>query len=157
MAVSPEQLREAIARFATGVTVITTVPADDHLHGMTANAFAPVSLNPPLVLLGIAQKSNTHVHIQNGGRFGVNILAQGQAEIARYFARDDKTQDKPETPWRLKEGGSPRMEEALVFLECSVVASHSYGDHTIFIAEVEEASVQAGHPLLFYEGQLQDL
>ncbi len=157
MTVSSEQLREALARFATGVTVVTTVPDRGAIHGMTANAFAPVSLDPPLVLVSIARQHNTHVHIQRGGRFGVNILDQGQEAVARYFAKDDKRPgEEPETLWRLIEGGSPRMEEALVFLECSVTASHSYGDHTIFIAEVEGVEVKPGQPLLFYEGRFQD-
>ncbi len=87
----------------------------------------------------------------------MNILAQNQEAVARYFAQDDKTPgEEPKTLWRLNEGGSPRMEEALVFLECSVMASHSYGDHTIFIAEVEEVEVQPGRPLLFYERHFQD-
>lgn len=157
MAVSPEQLRDAMARFATGVTVVTTVPDNGDIHGMTANAFASGSLDPPLVLVSIARQRNTHVHIQRGGRFGVNILAQNQEAVARYFAQDDKTPgEEPKMLWRLNEGGSPRMEEALVFLECLVMASHSYGDHTIFIAEVEEVKIQPGRPLLFYEGHLQD-
>ena len=157
MTVSSEQLREAMARFATGVTVVTTVPDDDHVHGMTANAFASVSLDPPLVLVSISRHRNTHVHIQRGGRFGVNILAQSQEAVARYFAQTDKPPgEEPQNLWRPNEGGSPRMEEALVFLECSVMASHSYGTHTIFIAKVEEVEVQPGRPLLFYEGHLQD-
>ena len=157
MTVSSEQLREAMAKFATGVTVVTTVTDNGDIHGMTANAFASVSLDPPLVLVCIARQRNTHVHIQRGGRFGVNILAQNQEAVTRYFAQADKSpSEEPEKLWRLNEGGSPRMEEALVFLECSVMASHSYGDHTIFIAEVEAVEVQPGRPLLFYEGHLQD-
>ena len=157
MTVSSEQLREAMGRFATGVTVVTTIPDNGEIHGMTANAFTSVSLDPPLVLVSIARQRNTYVHIQRGGRFGVNILGQNQEAVARYFAQADKSPgEEPENLWRLNEGGSPRMEEALVFLECSVMASHSYGDHTIFIAEVEEVEVRPGHPLLFYEGHLQD-
>ena len=157
MTVSSEQLREAMARFATGVTVVTTLPDNGDIHGMTANAFASVSLDPPLVLVSVARQRNTHVHIQRGGRFGVNILAQNQEAVARYFAQADKPPgEEPENLWGLNEGGSPRMEEALVFLECSVMDSHSYGDHTIFIAEVEKVEIQPGRPLLFYEGHLQD-
>ena len=157
MTVSPEQLRKAMAMFATGVTVVTTAPDDGHIHGMTANAFASVRLDPPLVLVSIARQRNTHIHIERGGRFGVNILGRNQEAVARYFAQADKPPgEEPKNLWRLNEGGSPRMEEALVFLECSVTDSHSYGDHTISIAEVEKVETQPGCPLLFYEGQLQD-
>ena len=157
MSVEPEQLRKAMARFATGVTVVTTVPDHGSIHGMTANAFASVSLEPPLVLVSISRHRNTHLHIQRSGRFGVNVLARNQEMIARYFAQSDKPSgEEPKNLWRSDNAGSPRMEGALAFLGCSVVASHSYGDHTIFIAEVDEVDIQPGLPLLFYEGHLQD-
>ena len=157
MPISPERFHQAVAKFATGVTVISSLEASGDIHGMTANSLASVSLEPRLVLVSIGHQRDTYANIRERGRFGVSILAQGQEVIARYFAREEKAQgEAPQVPWRLEKGGSPRLEGALVFMECRVVAHHTYGDHTIFIAEAEDVAVRQGQPLLFYDGQIVD-
>ena len=158
MPVSLEQFRQGMAMFATGVTVISTLEADGTVHGMTANAFTSVCLDPPLILVSIGHQRDTFANVQARGRFGVNILSLEQEPIARHFALEEKDQGEvPEVPWRLNGGGSPRLEGSLVFMECRVVANYSHGDHTIFVAEVEQMAAQPGRPLLFYEGYLADL
>ena len=158
MPVSLEQFRQGMAMFATGVTVISTLEANDNVHGMTANAFTSVCLDPPLILVSIGHQRNTYANVQARGRFGVNILSLEQEPIARYLALEEKGQgEAPEVPWQLNGGASPRLEGALVFMECRVVANYSHGDHTIFVAEVEQMAAQPGKPLLFYEGYLADL
>ena len=157
MSVSLEQFRQGMAMFATGVTVISTLEADGNVHGMTANAFTSVCLDPPLILVSIGHQRNTYANVQTRGRFGVNILSLEQEPLALYFALEERGQgEAPEVPWQLNGGASPRLEGALVFMECRVVADYSHGNHTIFVAEVEQMATQPGRPLLFYEGSLAD-
>ena len=77
--------RNALGQFATGVTVIT-VKGPEGLHGMTANAFTSVSLDPPLVLVCIDKRNRTHALIQEVGRFGVSVLAEDHENVSRHFA-----------------------------------------------------------------------
>jgi len=152
--VSPDALRQAMSKFATGVAVISTLSPDGAPHGMTANALTSVSLEPPLVLVCIAHQRNTYGIVQERKRFGINFLAQGQADIARYYARDpkDRTGDVA-VPWLLREAGSPKIEGALAFMDCRVVALYDHADHAIVVARVEEADVAPGKPLVYYDRQ----
>src|SRR5579864_9506903 len=86
MSVSQAEFRKALACFATGITVIT-LDSENEVHGMTANAFSSVSLDPPLVLVCVDQRARTHAHLHAKKRFGVNVLAQGQRAISEYYAR----------------------------------------------------------------------
>src|SRR5271163_4402329 len=83
---SPAEYRKAMGSFATGVTIIT-LDLEGEVHGMTANAFASVSLNPPLLLVCVDHKARTHAHLHAKKRFGINILAEGQRVISEYYAR----------------------------------------------------------------------
>ena len=153
--VSSKDYRRVIGKFATGVVVISSLDADGHIRGMTANAVTSVSLEPPLILVCIGHERNTFRNVRERCRFGINILNDQQGAIARYYARDykDRVGDL-QVPWQRNEGGSPRLEESLAFLECRLVAHYDISDHAIFVGEVEEAVARAGQPLLFYEGQL---
>ena len=86
MTVTPTEFRSALGSFATGVTVIT-VDSEGEVHGMTANAFSSVSLDPPLVLVCVDHRARTHAHLHARKRFGVNVLAQDQRIISEYYAR----------------------------------------------------------------------
>src|SRR5437016_2386329 len=85
MSVTQTEFRKALGSFATGVTVIT-VDYESEVHGMTANAFASVSLDPPLVLVCVDQRARTHAHLHSKKRFGVNVLSQDQRTISEYYA-----------------------------------------------------------------------
>ncbi|MBI2172465.1 MAG: flavin reductase family protein [Chloroflexi bacterium] len=153
--VSPDALRAAMGKFATGVAIVTTLSPDGAPHGMTANALTSVSLEPPLVLVCISHLRNTYGYVQARRRFGVNFLAQGQADIARYFARDPAERlGDVHVPWQMGGDGSPRIAGAIAFMECLVAALHHHGDHAIVVAQVQEAVVEGGKPLLYYERQL---
>src|SRR5271155_4651706 len=86
MSVSPLEFRKAMGCFATGVTIVT-VDLDGEVHGMTANAFASVSLDPLLILVCVDQTARTHAHMHAKKRFGINILAEHQRVISEYYAR----------------------------------------------------------------------
>lgn len=156
MAVTPAEFRDALGSFATGVAVIT-VNYDGEVHGMTANAFSSVSLDPPVVLVCVDQRARTRAHLRAKKRFGVNVLAEGQRIISEYYAR-------PAQDHRLAEQeagahfdraahGTPVLNGALAYLECRLHSAQDAGDHTIVIAEVEEVIVRGGEPLLYHSGQ----
>ncbi len=156
--ISPESLRQVMANFPTGVAVISSLEQDGSVHGMTANSFTSVSLNPPLILVCIGHQRQTYGNVSRLGRFGINLLSEQQRGIAEYYALDahERTGDV-DVSWHLARGGQPRMQGALAFLDCRVVAQHDHGDHAIFVAEVQETATEAGQPLLFYDRQLLDI
>ena len=150
--VSKEEFRSGMARFATGVTVVTTLDHQGALHGMTANSFTSISLDPPLVLVCVDFRSHTHEFVKAQGAFGVNILREEQQDIGAYFARRPEER-KGKTPYRhrMSEKGIPVIEDCMAFFGCRVVDAHVHGDHTIYVAKVEDISVgTAGKPLLYY-------
>jgi len=142
--------------FATGVTIIT-LDLQGEVHGMTANAFASVSLDPPLVLVCVDHSARTHAHLHAKKRFGVNVLAESQRVISEYYARPIHTHGHAEEEAGARfdrtAQGTPMLHGALAYLECRLQSAQEAGDHTIFIAEVEDVVVRAGDPLLFFRGK----
>lgn len=156
MGIDQQQFRRALSHFATGVTVITVVRSPGEVHGMTANAFSSVSLQPPLVLVCVAHSARTRPLLQERKRFGVNVLHEGQQAIARYYAdveQDHGTAADLGVRYSYTERGTPLLEPSLAQLECALVTTYEAGDHTIFIGEVEQAKAGKGQPLIFYGGQ----
>ena len=156
MAVTQPDFRQALGLFATGVTVIT-VDYEGEIHGMTANAFASVSLDPLLVLVCVDQRARTHTHLHARKRFGVNILSQGQRRISEYYARAIRTHEEAEREagarFERTAHGTPVLQGGLAYLECRLHTAQDAGDHTIFIAEVEDVVVHESDPLLFFRGE----
>jgi flavin reductase (DIM6/NTAB) family NADH-FMN oxidoreductase RutF len=154
MSFSQPEFRTAMGCFATGVTIITLDDGGE-VHGMTANAFASVSLDPPLVLVCVDHKAQTHSHLQAKKRFGVNVLAQNQRAISEYYADPERTLkefSKAGASFDRTPRGIPVLHGALAYLECRLYSAQDAGDHTIFIAEVEDIVVREGNPLLFFRG-----
>jgi len=138
------------------VTIIT-LDLEGEVHGMTANAFASVSLDPPLLLVCVDHSARTHAHLHAKKRFGVNILAEDQRVISQYYARPERTHEHAEEEagarFERTAKGTPILHGALAYLECRLQTSQEAGDHTIFIAEVEDVVVRKGEPLLFFRGE----
>lgn len=149
-------MRKALGRFASGVTIVTTAECDDEdsVHGMTANAFTSVSLDPPLVLVSIANRAKMNDRIAETGKYGVSILAGDQEPVSLHFAGAAQQPDLVRFVWRR---GVPLLEGALVHLACTVVASYPAGDHTLHVGRVEQLSYDDGHPLVFYTGSFRSL
>ena len=159
MSLTPSDFRQAMACFATGVTIIT-VDQDGEVHGMTANAFTAVSLDPVLVLVCVDQRARTHAHLHSRKRFGVNVLRNDQQTISEYYARSAETHQHPEEAgarFDRTAQGTPVLQGALAYLECRLHSTQTAGDHTIFIAEVEEVVVRDGEPLLYFRSQYRDI
>ena len=157
MSLNAPEFRRAMGCFATGVTIIT-VDLDGEVHGMTANAFASVSLDPPLVLVCVDQSARTHAHLHARKRFGINVLAEDQREISEYYALPLEEQvDEPAARFDRTTHGTPVLHGALTYLECRLQTAENAGDHTIFIAEVEDVVVRDGNPLLFFRSKYQQI
>ncbi len=142
--------------FATGVTIIT-VDLDGEVHGMTANAFASVSLDPLLVLVCVDHSTRTHAHLHAKKRFGINVLCEDQRAISEYYARPERSHEHAEAEagarFERTKQGTPILHGALAYLECRLHSAQQAGDHTIFIAEVEDVVVGEGDPLLYFKAK----
>ena len=151
MSFSQAELKNAYARWATGVTIVTT-RAGDCIHGMTVSAFTEVSLEPPLVLVCIDRTSNTQPAIAEGGVFAVNILARGQQPLAKRFACSE-AEDGRFLDLHCETGttGAPLLAGSVASLDCRLVTAHEAGDHIIYVGEVVGVRLSDGDPLLFYK------
>jgi flavin reductase (DIM6/NTAB) family NADH-FMN oxidoreductase RutF len=155
MSLNANDFRKAMSSFATGVTVIS-VDQGGAVHGMTATAFTSVSLDPMLVLVCVDYRARTHAHLHARKRFGVNVLCSNQQAISEYYARSSETHQHAEEAgahFDRTAHGTPVLRGALAYLECKLRKTEKAGDHTIFIAEVEEVVVREGEPLLYFQGK----
>jgi flavin reductase (DIM6/NTAB) family NADH-FMN oxidoreductase RutF len=142
------EFRQVMGRFATGVTVVTTVERDI-VHGMTANGFLSVSLRPPLVLVSLG-RCRMNEMLPRSGRYGVSVLSDDQQSFAAHFAAQKPSPVEPTFTWRQ---GLPLLDGALAHLVCRVVDVHRAGDHVLWIGEVEYLDHRDAEPLLFYTGR----
>lgn len=156
MSITHEDFRAALGRFASGVTVITTKDNNGHLHGLTVSAFCSVSMDPPLILICIMKVTGSHHAFEQSKKFVVNILEESQQNISNHFAShlDDKFTG---TKYKLSENGLPILDNCLVNLECNLKHSYDGGDHTIFVGEIEKATVSDGNPLLYFHGNYREI
>jgi len=137
MSLSPAEFRKAMGCFATGVTIIT-LDLEGEVHGMTANAFASVSLDPALLLVCVDHSADTHAHLHAKKRFGINILAEHQQVISEYYARPVRSHEHAEKEAGARfdrtAHGTPILHGALAYLECRLQSAQ-------------------GEPLLFFRGK----
>jgi flavin reductase (DIM6/NTAB) family NADH-FMN oxidoreductase RutF len=147
-------LRSTLGMFATGVTIITT-RVGEQVHGMTANAFMSVSLEPPLVLISVDRRTKMCGLLHEGSTYGVSVLCESQSMLSDRFA------GRPGS-----EGAEPRfdlihdtplVEGALAGFVSKVVRSYWGGDHSLFLGRVEYAHTGEGAPLLFHGGRYERL
>ncbi|MCJ8010100.1 flavin reductase family protein [Lederbergia wuyishanensis] len=145
--------RTAMGRFATGVTVITT-KINGIVHGMTANAFVSVSLNPKLILVSIGEQAQMNQLLKESGQFAVSILNENQEDMSAYFAGQIKEERTIEFD---NFNGIEVIKDSIASMTCTVQNSVVAGDHTLFIAEVTDLRIQDGEPLLFYGGNYRNI
>ncbi len=146
--------RRTLGMFATGVTVLTARVAEQ-VHGMTANAFMSVSLQPPLVLISIDRRARMGALLHEGTRFGVSVLEAHQTGLSDRFA-GRVAEDVPEPGFEVVHE-TPLVEGALAHLVARVVRSYWGGDHSLFLGQVEFARYGDGRPLLFHGGRYERL
>lgn len=153
MEIDDRLFRNAMGRFATGVTVITT-EFEGRPYGMTANAFVSVSLNPKLVLVSIGIHAHMHKRLEQTKRYAVNILASNQQALSALFAgqRKEETEIEFDILDQL-----PVLQGTIATITCNVVGEHQAGDHTLFVGEVTDIRLNEGEPLLFSQGTYREL
>ena len=154
------RMRSMMGRFATGVTVVAARNGP-LLAGMTANAIASISIEPPLMMASINRRSETHTAVVGSHAFAISVLAAAQRSLAECFAQPtsaEKLKRFCDAAWHEAETGSPILEGALAYFDCRLTARHDGGDHTIFIGEIVAAGYREdAEPLLWYGSQFRRL
>lgn len=157
---SPELFRRVMGSFPTGVTVVTVEREPGKVHGMTANSFTSVSLDPLLILVCVDQNAQLLSFLKLQRRFGVNILRSNQQPLSEHFAKphpppEEERELNVQFEWT--PSGIPLLTGALAQVACNVAAQYMAGDHTIFIGEVECLREGDGEPLLYHRRQYREL
>jgi 3-hydroxy-9,10-secoandrosta-1,3,5(10)-triene-9,17-dione monooxygenase reductase component len=152
--IEPQVFRRVLGQFLTGVAVISAMDGEEPV-GLTVGSFFSVSLDPPLVGFCAALSSKTWPVVRKSGRFCVNVLAADQEGVCRSFARTgtDKFQG---VSWALSDGGCPRLDDVIAWIECDIEAVHGAGDHEICIGRVRAlGDPRRSVPLPFFRGRHQ--
>jgi 3,4-dihydroxy-2-butanone 4-phosphate synthase len=152
-------MRDVMGHFATGVSVVTARGEDGEPVGTTANAISSVSLDPPLLLACLARSSETLAAIRGSGRFGVNILADGQRHHSDRFAKKGDAVRAHEVEFTDGELGVPTIPDALASIACEVESIYPAGDHEIVVGVAHHLEHREGgaKPLLFYRGAYSEI
>ncbi len=152
MAIDADEFKAAMGSWPSGVTIVTS-RVGEQIHGMTVSDFSGVSLDPPLALVCASKTSVTTGVIEQGKCFGVNVLRAGQEGLSNKFA-SKKDEFKRFEGVETYQGstGAPLLREALINLDCRVVALHDAGDHILCVGEIEHAQINEGEPLVFFRG-----
>jgi flavin reductase ActVB len=149
--VAPAAFRSALARFPSGVTIVTTRDDDGAPWGFTASAFSSLSLRPPLVLVCLDRSADCHPTFTGAQRFAVNILTPAHERLARRFAT--KGADKyGDAAFAGDDGAPPMLEGASAVLQCETEDAIDAGDHTILIGRVTDALVGEDDSVVYYRG-----
>lgn len=157
MAIGPDEFRQSLGSWATGVTIVTS-KAGDRIHGMTVSDFCGVSLTPPLVAVCCSKDSMTTEVIADGQCFGVNILAADQQDLSNKFASKKQEHERfVGLDYDAADTGAPLIAGCVVNLDCRVVATHDAGDHLIYLGEIQASRQSDREPLLHYSGQYRTL
>jgi flavin reductase (DIM6/NTAB) family NADH-FMN oxidoreductase RutF len=143
-------LRGVLARFASGVTVTTTRTGDGRPIGITANSFSSLSLDPPLVLVCVAQSAHSYLHLSECDSFGISILASHQSDVALRYATAGALKFTDEDHFNGAASGVPLIRDALSHLECTRHQTIPGGDHVILVGQVIHSATRPGEPLVSY-------
>ena len=144
--------RDALAQFATGVTVICARASDGTLAGFTANSFNSVSLDPPLVVWSLARSASNLAAFEQAEGYVINVLAADQVELARRFAQPHADRFAG-VDYAVGPAGAPRIIGCVAWFECRHHSQQRAGDHVLFIGQVEAFARHAGAGLVFHRGR----
>ncbi len=147
----PLHFRSCLSTFATGVTIVATRAPDGTPVGLTVNSFNSLSLDPPLVLWSLRSVARHLDAFLRASHFSVSVLAAGQLELARRFARSSS---EPFAEVILHDGlgGAPLVDGAIAWFECETVTRQEFGDHLLFVGQVRRCARVPGMPLVFHQG-----
>jgi len=136
--------------------VVTVESAQERVHGMTANSFTSVSLDPPLISVCVDQRAHLLPLLKEKGKFGINVLKEDQQKLSEFFASPDQPGREEEilkVHFHWTQENIPLLEDVLCQVACRLHATHVAGDHTIVVGEVLSVSLFPGQPLLFFRGR----
>ena len=152
--VEPEQIRQAMRLWASGVTVVTAVYENER-HGMTVSSFASISLEPPLLMVALQKTTRTFSLILRAQAFGVTILSAGQRKLSDHFAgRGDESGDRMEgVGTDTLDTGAPFIRGGLAYFDCRLRQMLDSGTSLIFIGEILAARQFEGQPLVYHNRQ----
>ena len=153
--VTGDTFKQVLSNWGSGVTIVSTPGMDGKPYGLTVSSFTSVSLDPPLILVCLDNRIGGLQAFKDSGRFGVSVLADGQADLSTLFARKDT--ERPAELYFTGTTGVPLLKDSLATLECKTYAMHAGGDHQILVGQVEAASLGAANdgkgPLLYFRGK----
>lgn len=158
MSVTADEFKQALQRWASGVTVVTTQAEGEQPQGMTVTSFASVSLEPPQILVCLNDSAETGESIKKSGVFAVNVLSSKQESVSNNFAGGNSMQERFEaTPWSQGVTGVPVLDNSLASLECEMAQEMRAGTHWVIVGEVKNVICRSGNPLLYFAAGYQKL
>jgi 3-hydroxy-9,10-secoandrosta-1,3,5(10)-triene-9,17-dione monooxygenase reductase component len=151
-----QDLRRALGRFSTGVTIVTCLDPHGQRVGLTANSFNALSLDPPLVLWSLRLASGSLPAFRAAQRYAIHVLSEDQVHLSRRFA--GKAEDKFDAgDWTMGEHGAPVLAGCAAVFECQTHGQHEQGDHLLFVGRVLACSEAALPPLVYQAGHYRAL
>ncbi len=154
MPVDVNSYKDALSRFASGVTVVTVEEAGE-VHGITVSAFISVSLTPPLILVSIDKRAKSHDVLARVGRFAVSVLGAGQEAVSNYYA--GWRQPGQVVELARPDMGTPVVADALAWIDCSLHEAVDAGDHTLYLGHVQGLTTRDGEPLIYFQSRYRAL
>lgn len=156
--INPQQFKEALQCWASGVTVITTSSNTHGLQGMTVSAFASLTADQAQILCNLNVNAETVAGIEESGCFAVNFLTTAQQNASNQFAGGAPMEERfSQNPWHTAMTGAPLLSESLVSLDCKLVEKIHAGSHYIVIGEIQVSEVRTGNPLLYHRAGYHEL
>ena len=147
-------LRDVMARYPTGVTIVAACEPGGAPFGLTVNSFTSVSLDPPLVLVCIGHSSSSHDRLVSGRGFAVNVLAADQGDVALRFASEPSHGRFDDVEWGRSPSGDPVLSGAAAWLDCVLDEVLTGGDHSILLGRVESSGLSERPALVFHRGRM---
>ena len=147
-----QDFRDVMARLPSGVVVVSARYGAGY-RGLTASSLVSISVDPPMVMVGLEREATTRAAVLEGMAFNVSVLTRAQEFIADRFAGRAPAIDESwrEIPHRLGTNGIPLIEGCVAWLECSLLATHPAGDHDICVGRVDAVVAGAGDPLILWD------
>jgi len=149
------EFRHAMRRVPTGVTVVTSLK-DGEPRGITVNAFASVSLEPPSLLICINREARSYLFISTSRIFCVNVLAGSQRELAEHFSGKVRERQFAEVGYHVDATGAPVLDDAIAHFDCEVAQEYHFSSHSILVGHVLSCGARPGSPLGYFNGGFHD-
>lgn len=152
---SAEAFRRAMRRVPTGVTIVTTLKEGEP-RGITVNAFAGVSLEPPSLLICVNREARSYLFISSSRVFCVNVLAGDQRRLAEHFSGKVRERQFAEIAYGVDATGAPVLSGTIAHFDCELAHEYQFGSHSILVGNVISCSARPGSPLGYFNGGFHD-